>query len=166
MIIQWIILIPLLLVQACSDPPEPSRDVAPQGAETPALSSQSPLHLPESAQRRIKTALVEERMLSKAITAPGNVALNLAKMAKISSRIEGQAEQVFVQLGNRVKQGDPLVAIGSLKLDELIQEFLVSQVQVELRKANYERTQTLHEEQIVSERRLMEDRAQYLESKA
>lgn len=162
---KWLILLPFLLVQACSDSPEPPTDVASQGTETPGATNPSPLHLTESAQRRIKTATVEERMLSKTITAPGNVALNLAKMAKISSRIEGQAEQVFVQLGNRVKKGDPLVAIGSLKLDELVQEFLVSQVQVELRKANFERTQTLYEEQIVSERRLMEDRAHYLESK-
>ncbi len=163
---KWLILLPFLLIQACSDSPEPPTDVASQGAETPGATNPSPLHLTESAQQRIKTAPVEERMLSKTITAPGNVALNLAKMAKISSRIEGQAEQVFVQLGNRVKKGDPLVAIGSLKLDELVQEFLVSQVQVELRKANFERTQTLYEEQIVSERRLMEDRAHYLESKA
>lgn len=164
--IQWLILLPFLLVQACSDPPEPPTEIASQEAETSSASSPSPLHLTASAQQRIKTAPVEERMLSQAITAPGNVALNLSKMAKISSRIEGQAEQVFVQLGNNVQKGDPLVAIGSLKLDELVQEFLVSTVQMDLRKANYERTQTLHEEQIVSERRLMEDQAQYLESKA
>lgn len=131
----------------------------------PAVSSPSPLHLTASAQQRIKTAPVEKHMFSQAMTAPGNVALNMAKMAKVSSRIDGQAEQVFVQLGKHVKKDDPLVAIGSLKLDELVQEFLVSQVQVDLRKANYERTQTLHEKQIVSERRSMEDRAQYLEAK-
>ncbi len=61
-------------------------------------------------------------------------------MAKVSSRIEGQVEEVFVQLGNHVKKGDPLLAIGSLKLDELVQEFLVSKVQVDLRQANFERT--------------------------
>jgi membrane fusion protein, heavy metal efflux system len=162
----WLILLPFILVQACSDSAEPPINGASPGSKTPAISRPSPLHLTASAQQRIKTAPVEERMLSKAITAPGNVALNMAKMAKVSSRIEGQAEQVFVQLGNHVKKGDPLVAIGSLKLDELVQEYLVSQVQMELRKGNFERTQTLHEEQIVSERRLMEDRAQYLESKA
>ena len=85
-------------------------------------------------------------------------------MAKVSSRIPGQVELVFVQLGDDVKRGDPLLAIGSLKLDELVQEFLVSQVQVDLRKTNFERTQKLHNEQIVSERRLLEDRAQYLEA--
>jgi cobalt-zinc-cadmium efflux system membrane fusion protein len=87
-------------------------------------------------------------------------------MAKVSSRLEGQVEEVFVQLGNHVKAGDPLLAIGSLKLDELVQEFLVSKVQVDLRQANFERTKNLHAEKIVSERRLMEDQAQYFEAQA
>jgi len=164
--IHLIILFSLLLVQACSDPPEPAKEVSSEVAETPGTSSQLSLQLPASAQQRVKTAPVKKRLLSKAITAPGRVALDLAKMAKVSSRIEGQVEKVFVQLGNHVKKGDSLVAIGSLKLDELVQEFLVSQVQVDLRKANFERTQKLHAEQIVSERRLMEDRAHYLEAKA
>lgn len=159
------ILLPLILLQACSDPPESANEVLSEVAEVSTSSRLSLLHLPASAQQRIKTALVIKRLLSKAIVAPGVVALDLAKVARVSSRIEGQVEKVFVQLGNQVKVGDPLLAIGSLTLDELIQEFLVSQVQVELRKANFERTQRLFAEQIVSERRLMEDRAQFLEAK-
>ncbi|MCZ6799073.1 MAG: efflux RND transporter periplasmic adaptor subunit [Nitrospirae bacterium] len=160
------ILLPLFLLPACSDPPESANEVFSEGAAVPTASSLSSLQLPVSAQQRIKTAPVTERLLSQAIVAPGGVALDLARMAKVSSRIEGQVEEVFVELGNDVKAGDPLVAIGSLKLDELVQEFLVSKVQVDLRQANFERTQKLYDEQIVSERRLMEDRAQYLEAKA
>jgi len=159
------ILLPLMLLQACSDPPESANEVLSEVAEVSTVSCLSLLHLPASAQQRIKTALVIKRLLSKAIVAPGGVALDLARVAKVSSRIEGQVEKVFVQLGHHVKVGDPLLAIGSLKLDELIQGFLVSQVQVELREANFERTQQLYTEHIVSERRLMEDRAQFLEAK-
>jgi cobalt-zinc-cadmium efflux system membrane fusion protein len=164
-VIHLIILFPLLLLQACSDPPDPGNEVHSETAEIPAVSRPSPFQLTDLAQQRIKTALVGKRLLSKAIVAPGGVALDLARMAKVSSRIEGQVEEVFVQLGNHVKKGDPLLAIGSLKLDELVQEFLVSKVQVDLRQANFERTKRLHAEQIVSERRLMEDQAQYFESK-
>ncbi len=161
-----IILLPLILIQACSDPPESANEVLPEMAELPTETSPLPFQLTASAQQRIKTAFVEKQLLSKSITAPGGVALDLGKMAKVSSRIEGQVEEVFVQLGNHVKAGDPLLAIGSLKLDELVQEFLVSKVQVDLRQANFERTQKLHAEQIVSERRLMEDQAQYFEAQA
>ncbi len=161
-----IFLLPLLLVQGCSESPEPVSEIPSEMSEVSESSSPSALQLTDSAQQRIKTALVEQRMLSQAIVAPGGVALDLGKMAKVSSRLEGQVEEVFVQLGNRVKAGDPLLAIGSLKLDELVEEFLVSKVQVDLRQANYERTKKLHAEQIVSERRLMEDQAQYFESQA
>jgi cobalt-zinc-cadmium efflux system membrane fusion protein len=161
-----IFLLPLLFVQACTDEPEPGNEMQSETAGMPEASRPSPFQLTASAQQRIKTALVGKRLLSKAITAPGGVALDLAKMAKVSSRLEGQVEEVFVQLGNHVKAGDPLLAIGSLKLDELVQEFLVSKVQVDLRQANFERTQKLHAEQIVSERRLMEDQAQYFEAQA
>lgn len=162
----FILLLPLFLLHACSDPPETAHDVGSEVAETPTASSPLLLQFPASVQQRIKTAPVIKRLLSKAIVAPGGVALDLARMAKVSSRIEGQVEEVFVQLGNHVKEGDPLLAIGSLKLDELVQEFLVSKVQVDLRLANFERTQKLYDEQIVSERRLMEDRAQYFEAQA
>ena len=59
------------------------------------------------------------------ITAPGEVALDLKQVAKITSRIGGQVEQIHVQLGDRVKKGQALVAIGSLQLDQLIEEYLV-----------------------------------------
>ena len=166
MVIHLIILFPFLFLQACSDPRESTNEVLPKKAELPTETKPSPFQLTASAQQRVKTAVVEKRLLSQAIVAPGGVALDLGKMAKVSSRLEGQVEEVFVQLGDHVKAGDPLLAIGSLKLDELVQEFLVSKVQVDLRQANFKRTQKLHAEQIVSERRLMEDRAQYFEAQA
>ena len=166
MVISFILLLPLFFVPACSDPPESTDEVGPKIAEIPTETSPLPFDLPATAKQRIRTTFVEKRLLSQAIVAPGGVSLDLAKVAKVSSRIKGQVEEVFVQLGEHVKTGDPLLAIGSLKLDELVQEFLVSKVQMDLRQANFERTQKLHAEKIVSERRMMEDQAEYFESKA
>ena len=161
-----IFFLPWLLVLGCSDPPQSVNEGSSEMSEVSEASNHLALKLTDSAQQRIRTARVEQRLLSQAIVAPGAVALDLGKMAKVSSRLEGQVEEVFVQLGNQVKEGDPLLAIGSLKLDELVQEFLVSKVQVDLRQANFQRTKKLHAELIVSERRLMEDRAQYFEAQA
>ncbi len=161
-----IFLLLVLLLSGCSEQSEPVKEIQSERVGIPETSLPHSLQLTASAQARIKSAPVEKRLLSQAIVAPGSVALDLGKMAKVSSRLEGQVEEVFVQLGKQVKVGDPLLAIGSLKLDELVQEFLVSKVQVDLRLANYERTKKLHDEQIVSERRLMEDRAQYYEAQA
>jgi cobalt-zinc-cadmium efflux system membrane fusion protein len=100
------------------------------------------------------------------VAAPGEVALDLKQVAKVTSRIEGQIEKVFVQLGSTVTSGRPLVAVGGPKLDELIQEYLVSKAQADVAHDIFKRTQKLLAEQVVPERRLVEDRGQYLEANA
>ena len=87
------------------------------------------------------------------ITAPGSVAIDLAQVAKVSSRISGQVNKVLSKLGNRVEKGQPLAAIESLMLDELIQEYLVTKAKSDVAKSNFKRTQLLLDENIVSERR-------------
>ena len=164
--IQVIFVLSILFVQGCSDTSTTTQKGTSTSEEKSASPNYPALRLPPSAQERVKTQPVTKRLFSQAITAPGSVALDLARVANVSSRIDGQVEEVFVQLGNSVEKGDPLLAVGSLKLDELVQEFLVSKVQVDLREANLERTKKLHAEQIVSERRLSEDRAQFLEARA
>ena len=84
-----------------------------------------------------------ERLIPRTITAPGEVTLDLTKVAKVSSRIEGQVDKIMVKLGDRVRRGQPLALIGSLKLDELVQKFLVSKAQFDVAWKNFERTERL-----------------------
>jgi cobalt-zinc-cadmium efflux system membrane fusion protein len=100
------------------------------------------------------------------VTAPGEVALDLKQVAKITSRIEGQVEQIHVQLGDRVKPGQPIAAIGSLQLDQLIEEYLVGKVQADVAANSFRRTEKLRADDIVPERKLIEDKGRYLETKA
>lgn len=156
----------LLLVSACSE--APSDNLSPPSDKQPIKSSPPPqvIHIPDSIRSKIRVQIAQETQAPRTIDAPGEVALDLTRVAKVSSRIEGQVEEVFVELGQRVKTGQPLLAIGSMKLDELVQEFLISKVQVDLAKANFERTRRLLDEQIVSQRRFLEDRAKYEEAQA
>ncbi|MBI5854748.1 MAG: efflux RND transporter periplasmic adaptor subunit [Nitrospirae bacterium] len=100
------------------------------------------------------------------VTAPGEVALDLKQVAKITSRIEGQVERIHVQLGDRVQKGQPLAAIGSLQLDQLIEEYLVGKAQADVAENSFRRTEKLRAEDIVPERKLIEERGRYLETKA
>jgi cobalt-zinc-cadmium efflux system membrane fusion protein len=100
------------------------------------------------------------------VTAPAEVALDLKQVAKITSRIEGQVEQIHVQLGDRVKKGQPLAAIGSLQLDQLIEEYLVGKAQADVAENSFRRTEKLRADDIVPERKLIEDKGRYLETKA
>ncbi|MFO0734129.1 MAG: efflux RND transporter periplasmic adaptor subunit, partial [Nitrospiraceae bacterium] len=80
--------------------------------------------------------------------------------------IDGQIEQVHVQLGDRVKPGQPLAAIGSLQLDQLIEEYLVGKAQADVAENSFHRTEKLRADDIVPERKLVEDRGRYLETNA
>ena len=87
-------------------------------------------------------------------------------MAKITSRIEGQAERIHVQLGDRVKKSQALVEIGSLQLDQLVEEYLVAKARADVAMNTLRRTEKLRAEEIVPERKLVEDKGRYLETKA
>lgn len=124
------------------------------------------LQPPSVVRDRLRTELVILHSIPEVVTAPGEVALDLKQVAKITSRIEGQIEKIHVQLGDRVKPGQPLVAIGSLQLDQLIEEYLVGKAQADVAENSFRRTEKLRVDDIVPERKLVEDKGQYLETKA
>jgi cobalt-zinc-cadmium efflux system membrane fusion protein len=105
-------------------------------------------------------------MVPEVVTAPGDVALDLKQVAKITSRIEGQVAKIYAQLGDRVRSGQPLVAIASLQFDQLIEEYLVAKAQADVAENSFKRTEKLLAEQIVTERRFVEERGRHLETKA
>ena len=161
----WVVAF-LLLVTACGD----------QGGEPPALPMKrttkpgiprvNTIQAPPAVRDRLRIETVAAHVVPEVVTAPGEVALDLKQVAKITSRIEGQAEYIHVQLGDRVRRGQPLLAIESLRLDELVQEYLVTKAQVDVAESSYRRTEKLWAEKIVTERRLVEERGHYIEAQA
>ena len=155
-----------LFVTACGDrgseQPTPPPKASPQ-AGAPRISI---IQAPEAVRDRVRTDPVALHMVPDVVTAPGEVALDLKQVAKITSRIEGQVEKIHVQLGDRVKPGQPLAAIGSLQLDQLIEEYLVSKAQADVAENSFRRTEKLRADDIVSERKFIEDKGRHLETKA
>ena len=155
-----------LFIMACGDrgseqPTPPSKANPQSGAFRTGT-----IQVPASVQSRLRIAPVAAHMVPDVVTAPGEVALNLNQVAKITSRIEGQIEKIHVQLGDRVKPGQPLAAIGSLQLDQLVEEYLVSKSQVDVAENMYRRTEKLVADRVVAERRLVEDRGRFIEAQA
>lgn len=156
----------ILFFAGCGDrgtePPKRPPEVDSKLSTTGTRSIQ-----PSSAvQDRLRTEPVTLHPIPEMVTAPGEVALDLKQVAKITSRIEGQVEQIHVQLGDRVKPGQPLAAIGSLQLDQLIEEYLVGKAQADVAENSFRRTEKLRADDIVPERKLIEDKGRYLETKA
>ncbi len=169
----------------CSDPhadnaPPPPEATSP-GDANPPLKTTPPANdkadptpgqqfhvenIPEQARQRIRLEEVKKRLTPHAVTAPGHVDLDLRQVAKVSARIPGQIENIMVHLGNRVKKNQPLAAVESLMLDELVQEYLVAKAKMDVAKSNFARTQRLLEKNIISQRRFLEDRGQQIEAQA
>jgi len=160
----WFIMLATLALGACGDqsggPPAKPAGPSAKGADKMLVQA------PAAIRERLRVDLVTSRVVPDVVAAPGEVALDLKRVAKVSPRIEGKVEQLFVFLGGRVRVGQPLAAIGSPRLDELVQEYLVSKAQTDAAESNFRRTEKLSVEGIVSERRLVEERGRHLEVKA
>jgi len=165
MLIRSLIVTALALAGCGEQAPEPAA-VPPKAASKPATTAVHLIQPPQAVRDRVRTEPVTVRSLPDLVTAPGEVALDLRQVAKITSRIDGQIEQVHVQLGDRVKPGQPLAAIGSLQLDQLIEEYLVGKAQADVAENSFHRTEKLRADDIVPERKLVEDRGRYLETNA
>lgn len=161
-----VILALLLDLGACRDrDPNPVEPPAVSRAPTTPDVTQA-FEVSPTVRDRVRTRPIGTQVIQETLSAPGEVSLDLKRVAKVTSRIEGQAERIFVRLGDRVTKGQPLVAIGSLKLDELVEEYVVTTAQIEVAENSFRRTQRLRTEDIVPERRLVEERGRYLETKA
>ena len=156
-----------IIVAACGDRAvEPPTTIAAEEIKAQPENRSPIIQPPANIRQRLRTETIASRVIPEMVTAPGEVALNLRQVAKITSRIEGQVERIHVQLGDRVRAGQPLLAIESLRLDELVQEYLVTKAQADVAENGFRRTEKLWTDQIVTERRLVEERGLYLEAKA
>jgi cobalt-zinc-cadmium efflux system membrane fusion protein len=160
----WLVWAAALALGACGDQ---SGGPPAKPVEQPTKSADKMLvRAPAAIRERLRVESVALRVVSEVVIAPGEVTLDLKRVAKVAPRIEGKVEHLNVFLGDRVRVGQPLVAIGSPRLDELVQDYLVSKTQNETAETNFRRTEKLAAEGIVSDRRLVEERGRHLEAKA
>jgi cobalt-zinc-cadmium efflux system membrane fusion protein len=160
----WLVWAAAVALGACGDQ---SGGPPAKPVEQPTKSADKMLvRAPAAIRERLRVESVALRVVSEVVIAPGEVTLDLKRVAKVAPRIEGKVEHLNVFLGDRVRVGQPLVAIGSPRLDELVQDYLVSKTQNETAETNFRRTEKLAAEGIVSDRRLVEERGRHLEAKA
>ncbi|MBS0170656.1 MAG: efflux RND transporter periplasmic adaptor subunit [Nitrospira sp.] len=156
----------LWLLSGCGDQGTQPPQTGSPGPAPEATGRPGTIHPPPAVQARLRSQTAALHAVPELITAPGEVALDLKHVAKITSRIGGQVERIHVQLGDRVKKGQALVAIGSLQLDQLIEEYLVGKAQADVAENSFRRTEKLRADDIVTERKLIEDKGLYLETQA
>jgi cobalt-zinc-cadmium efflux system membrane fusion protein len=72
----------------------------------------------EREAQGIRTAKVEPRALTDAVTAPGEVRMNAYASAQVTPRIGAQVVARHARLGDTIKEGQPLVALSSVEMAE------------------------------------------------
>jgi cobalt-zinc-cadmium efflux system membrane fusion protein len=100
----------------------------------------------------------------------GEVALRVAFAADgewaIKTPMAGVLHRVYVQQGDLVKAGDPLVVVRSADMVALQRDYLKARAELNLQSANWERDQKLGAAGSISDRRRQETRYQYETAKA
>jgi cobalt-zinc-cadmium efflux system membrane fusion protein len=112
-------------------------------------------------QINLKTELVKNQSFSGYLSVPAKVLTNQNNEAQIGSLIQGRVKNVLVQVGDYVKVGDILMTIEGLEVGEIKANYLIAKANMDYKKANLERHQKLFNEKIVSQKSLLECKAEY-----
>jgi len=126
--------------------------------------------LPISEQEQQLLGIEVRAVNSVAEGGAGEIALRVAFAADgewaIKTPMAGVLHRVFVQQGDTVKAGDPLVVVRSAEMVALQRDYLKARAELNLQQANWERDQKLGAAGSISDRRRQETRYQYETAKA
>ncbi len=96
-----------------------------------------------------------------AIELPGVLTVNQNRTAQISSFVQGKVVSYSVDLGDRVKKGQPLVTINSPEFAQAQADFLQARAKYILSQKEYERAKMLWAEKAIEEKEYLRREAEY-----
>jgi cobalt-zinc-cadmium efflux system membrane fusion protein len=92
------------------------------------------------------------------LTLPGEIRFNQDRTSHIVPRVDGIAESVTAELGQKVKKDQVLAVLASTSVSELRSESLAAQKRLVLAKTTYEREKKLWEDKISAEQDYLQAR--------
>jgi cobalt-zinc-cadmium efflux system membrane fusion protein len=95
------------------------------------------------------------------ISAPATVAFDPDRTARVGPRLSAKVVEVLVDLGAQVRAGQPLALMDSVELGRAKAGYLSAQGKLESARADWEREQSLAEQQITSEAELLDAKAAF-----
>ncbi len=116
-------------------------------------------------QAGIKTEPVSLKTLSVEYTFSGKVSVNETRLAHVGPRIAGRAVEVYANLGDYVKKGDPLAVIDSPELGEVQSQYLKARTNLAVAEKSYERAKIVLEGKVISTGEFQRREGEYLSAK-
>lgn len=126
------------------------------------------VHLTEQQQNNldIQVATLSEGSASSTIARPASLGFDLDKIAKVGPRIEAKVVRVLKDLGEEVRQDEPIALMSSVELGKAKADYIRLRATMKAEKAHYQREQNLYEQDISSQAELLESEAHYQEARA
>ncbi len=152
-------------------PTEPPKDehAKPESAASEGHEEESnTVEIDESMMRdlRITTRVVESRPGGERATLLGELAVDQRKYAEIATPAGARIVRVFLDAGDRVKQGEALAELTSPELGRARAEYVSASARVRLAEAALERKRGLAAENIVPLREVQEAESALAEARA
>ncbi|MGE5796172.1 MAG: efflux RND transporter periplasmic adaptor subunit [Ignavibacteria bacterium] len=109
----------------------------------------------------LKTESISLKQFTGFMNAPAKVIVNQDYEAQVGSLVQGRVQKVFVKVGDYVKAGQELMHVEGLEIGEIIAGYLTAKASLNFQKANFERQQTLIEQNVGSQKSFLEAQAEY-----
>lgn len=158
----------LAALASCGRPEPPASQESANSSTAKGATASEFVRLSPEALRSLalKTASVERRPLTEEVRVTAVIKPNENRLAHVSPRIPGRVVSVAKFLGDTVKEGDILAALDSVELGKAKADYLKFQALVGIQEKNYQRARRLFEQQIASQKEVLEAEAAYLTAKA
>lgn len=109
----------------------------------------------------LHTAAVERRAVEMIVSVPGEIIPDQNQIAVVSPFIESSINCVFVNIGDRIKQGDMLACLASPEIGILRAEYDKAKAELSIKRKNYERKKNLVKENIISQKSYQDTELEY-----
>jgi cobalt-zinc-cadmium efflux system membrane fusion protein len=116
-------------------------------------------------RKALQVAVVREQPVQRAITVPGAVEADPARLIKVVPPVSGRIDKLYKRLGDTVKVGDPLFTLDSADLSQAWSDAGKAQAALTLAQRNLARQQELSRAEIAAKKDLQQaesDQAQAL----
>lgn len=149
-----------ILLAACQDRDAASKAESRAEAGTGEKGGEKGLTLTpqEQQQAGLKVESIAPRSYPDFVSVTATIRPNADRIAQIAPRVEARIARVMVDLGDKVRAGQPLAALDSVEIGQAQASLLQAQSAHRVAQADYERAQSLAAQEIIPQKDLLRAR--------
>jgi cobalt-zinc-cadmium efflux system membrane fusion protein len=145
----------------------PAAEAQGRGAANPSQAGRSVFLRPES-RAYIDVQPIRPEAVAGTVTAPARVDFRAKAISSAGTVVAGRVSKIHVQIGDRVKAGQPLVTLASAEAAQMRSDFARAKVELAQSEYRYQRQEQMRRagvgleiERMDAEAKLKEDRADF-----